>query len=69
MKEEVGAFIQKLKSLGRTVLIIEHDINFIQKFCDRIIVLDGGKVIMDGPPAEVRASKQLEQIYFGTQTT
>jgi ABC-type branched-subunit amino acid transport system ATPase component len=69
MKEEVGAFIQKLKSLGRTVLIIEHDINFIQKFCDRIIVLDGGKVIMDGPPAEVRASKQLEQIYFGIQTT
>jgi ABC-type branched-subunit amino acid transport system ATPase component len=67
MKEEVGAFIQKLKTLGRTVLIIEHDINFIQKFCDRIIVLDGGKVIMDGPPAEVRASKQLEQIYFGTQ--
>ena len=68
MKEEVGTFIRQLKDLGRTVLIIEHDINFIQRFCDRIIVLDSGKVILDGSPAEVRANKQLEEIYFGHQT-
>jgi ABC-type branched-subunit amino acid transport system ATPase component len=40
MKEEVAAFIVKLQQMGKTVLVIEHDINFIQKFCKRIVVLE-----------------------------
>lgn len=66
MKVDVANLILKVKGLGRTVLVIEHDLNFIEKFCDRILVLDGGKVILDGSPEEVRRSTLLQEIYFGT---
>lgn len=65
MKEAVSELIIFLKSLGKTVLIIEHDINFIQRFAERIIVLDSGKVVLDGAPEQVRESELLQEIYFG----
>ncbi len=65
MKEDIAKLIQVLQSEGKTIVVIEHDINFIQKFCARIIVLDVGKVALDGPPETVRHSKELQEIYFG----
>ena len=65
MKSDVAELIQKLQKLGKTVLIIEHDINFIQEFCDRIIVLDLGAVVLDGEPSVVRHDPKLQEIYFG----
>ena len=67
MKDDVAALIRKLQKLEKTVLVIEHDINFIQKFCDRIVVLDVGQVVMDDTPDKVRNDKMLQDIYFGTQ--
>lgn len=65
MKGDVGRLILKLQNLGRTVLIIEHDINFIQTFCQRIVVLDQGRVVLDDTPEKVRQSTLLREIYFG----
>lgn len=65
MKAEVELLIRKLKELGRTVLIIEHDINFIQRFVDRIIVLDEGRVVLDDAPKRIREHPLLAEIYFG----
>ncbi|RIK99784.1 MAG: hypothetical protein DCC75_14240 [Proteobacteria bacterium] len=65
MKDDVASAISRLQDLGKTVLIIEHDINFIQKFCDRIVVLDVGRVVMDDTPAKVREDPMLQEIYFG----
>ena len=65
MKEEVAQFIQKLQTLGKTVLVIEHDINFIQKFCQRIVVLESGAVVVDDTPERVCADERLQEIYFG----
>lgn len=65
MKEEVAAFITKLQSMGKTVLVIEHDINFIQKFCKRIVVLESGSVVLDDTPERVYADERLQEIYFG----
>ncbi len=65
MKDEVASLIEKLRRLKKTTLIIEHDLNFIERFCDRIVVLDGGKAILDGPPPEIRSSPILREIYFG----
>jgi ABC-type branched-subunit amino acid transport system ATPase component len=67
MKDDVANLILKLKSQGKTVLIIEHDMQFIQRFCDRIIVLESGKVVMDGSPKEVRENPRLQEIYFGVK--
>jgi branched-chain amino acid transport system ATP-binding protein len=66
MKEEVAAFITKVQGLGKTVLVIEHDINFIQKFCRRIVVLESGQVVLDDTPEKVRADARLQEIYFGS---
>ena len=66
MKKQIELSLQKLQELQKTVLIIEHDINFIQQLCDRIIVLDMGKVMLDGSADEVRNDPRLQEIYFGT---
>ena len=65
MKEGVSDLIKNLQKLGKTILIIEHDMNFIQAFCKRIAVLDGGRVALDDTPENVRGDKTLQQIYFG----
>lgn len=68
MKDDVAGIIRRLKELGKTVLVIEHDINFIQKFCSRIIVLDIGKIVLDDTPERVRQHALLQEIYFGSNT-
>jgi ABC-type branched-subunit amino acid transport system ATPase component len=65
MKEDVVSLVKKLKDKGKTILIIEHDINLIESFCDRILVMDAGKIVMDGNPKEIRSSSKLQEIYFG----
>jgi len=65
MKEEVAAFISKVQSMGKTVLVIEHDITFIQKFCRRIVVLESGAVVLDDTPERVCADERLQEVYFG----
>ncbi len=67
MKKDVASLIKRLQDMKKTVLVIEHDINFIQSFCDRIIVLDVGRVVMDGTPQEVRGDERLQEIYFGKE--
>jgi len=65
MKEDIARSIKNLQTLGKTVLIIEHDITFIQKFCDRIVVLEEGRIVLDGTPEQVRNDTRLQEIYFG----
>ncbi len=65
MKEDIARSIKNLQELGKTVLIIEHYITFIQKFCDRILVLEEGRVVLDGSPEQVRNDARLQEIYFG----
>ncbi len=65
MKAEVERILEKLRRMNKTVLIIEHDMYFIQKLCERIVVLDVGKVVLDGLPDEIRTNPVLQEIYFG----
>lgn len=65
LKEDVSKAISTLIDLGKTVLVIEHDMNFIKSFVQRIIVLEQGKVFMDDKPQTVMESRELREIYFG----
>ncbi|MDZ4785816.1 MAG: ABC transporter ATP-binding protein [bacterium] len=65
MKDDISALIRVLQTEGKTVVVIEHDINFIQKFCGRIIVLDVGQVVLDDTPENVRKNPLLQKVYFG----
>lgn len=65
MKDEVEAMLVHLRDAGKTLLIIEHDLPFIERLCQRIIVLDSGRVVLDDVPENVRQSTVLQDIYFG----
>ncbi|MDA1209370.1 MAG: ABC transporter ATP-binding protein [bacterium] len=69
MTQQVAGIINALKEEGKTVIIIEHDLPFISKICDRVIVLDVGSVVLEGPPDHVQKSKELCEIYFGADPT
>lgn len=48
-----------------SVVIVEHDINFVLSFADRILVLEQGKVIADGTPDEIRTDERVQEAYLG----
>lgn len=65
MKDEVVNTIKRLKDLGKTILTIEHDLNLIDRFCDRVVVFDSGQIVLQGTPMEVRNHPGLQEVYFG----
>ncbi len=69
MTSEVAALIQTLKKAGKTVLIVEHDLPFIRRICDRVIVFDVGEVVLQGTPEEVHGNRKLKELYFGADPT
>lgn len=54
-------------SEGRTLLIVEHDMSVVFGLADRISVLVYGEIIATGPPAEIRASRQVRDAYLGEE--
>lgn len=69
MQGQVADLIVGLKKAGKTVLIVEHDLPFIQKICDRVVVLDLGEIVLEGKPEDVRHNKKLKELYFGADPT
>ena len=49
--------------LGKTVIVVLHDINFASSYCDRIVALRDGRVVRDGPPEAVVTPQSLKAIY------
>ncbi|MGW4475582.1 ABC transporter ATP-binding protein [Nonomuraea sp. NPDC004354] len=54
-----------IAALDTTVLLVEHDMGFVMDTCDRLVVLDLGKVIATGPPSSVRADPVVRAAYLG----
>lgn len=69
MTSQVADLIRTLKKEGKTVLIVEHDLPFIRKICDRVIVFDLGEVVLSGTPEEVHGNRKLKELYFGADPT
>jgi branched-chain amino acid transport system ATP-binding protein len=60
--------IDEIKLEGdKTVLVVEHRMDVIKRLADRIVVLQDGAMIADGPPAEVVALPAVQQAYLGMQ--
>jgi branched-chain amino acid transport system ATP-binding protein len=63
--EGFGVLLTQLARDGRAILMVEHDMDLVMGVCDVIHVLEFGKVIASGTPAEIRANRTVQAAYLG----
>jgi branched-chain amino acid transport system ATP-binding protein len=65
MTKVVIATLKNLKSAGKTVILVEHNMDLIRELSDYCIVLDSGQLLAEGTPDEVLAKRDVIEAYLG----
>jgi urea transport system ATP-binding protein len=63
-KDETGRLLQRIAE-ERTVVIVEHDMDFMRAFATSVTVLHAGKVLSEGSVTEVQADPRVQEVYLG----
>jgi branched-chain amino acid transport system ATP-binding protein len=66
-KDESAALFDAIANLSRelTILFIEHDMDVVFRFASKIIVMVGGRILVEGPPAEIARDERVREVYLG----
>jgi branched-chain amino acid transport system ATP-binding protein len=68
--EYFGSVLKRIsRERGMSVLIIEHDVAMVLGICDRVYVLNFGKLLATGRPAQIRANPEVRAAYLGSTAT
>ena len=59
--------LRQLKADGISLLLVEHDMDFVMGLADRVVVMEFGTKLMEGTPAQVQASPAVRAAYLGTE--
>jgi ABC-type branched-subunit amino acid transport system ATPase component len=65
LRKEIAKTLKELQKQDKTILLIEHDLNFTLGLSDTAIVLEEGKVIAQGKPSQIRKNKKVLEAYLG----
>lgn len=65
LRQEIKEILKKLNKQGETILVIEHDMNFVMDLAEYIFVLDNGQVIAEGPPKKIQNNPKVLDAYLG----
>jgi len=66
-KQALAQVLRQLKAEGMSLLLVEHDMDFVMGLADRIVVMEFGTRLMEGTPAQVQASPEVRAAYLGTE--
>ena len=66
-KQALGDVLRQLKAEGMSILLVEHDMEFVMGLTDRIVVMEFGTKLMEGTPQEVQDSPAVRAAYLGTE--
>lgn len=64
-KQKLDEVLRQLRAEGMTILIVEHDMEFVMNLVDRLVVVDFGQKIAEGLPEEIQENSRVQQAYLG----
>ncbi len=65
-REETGELLQRIVG-DRTIVVIEHDMEFMRTYADFVTVMHAGTVLAEGTVAEIQADPKVQEVYLGTR--
>ncbi len=68
-RQELQGMLRNISEKGITMMVVEHDMKFIGDLCEHVLVLNFGRKLAEGSPAEISANPEVRKAYLGEETS